>query len=254
MNELLLKLVIPPSITGVAAIAGGRWGGKVSGALVALPLTSGCVTFFLAHDQGTRFAATASIGALVGTLGQGAFCLAYAEAARKLKWPLPLLAGLCGFAISAVALRTIDIPLFWLLTCALAALAFVSALLARRMTGFLYIDVPTSGVATRVVVTTATVLLITGVSSLLGPWMSGLLATFPLLGAVMAGFAHHTRGPDAAIHVLQGFALGLFSTCAFFIVIAYCVDPLGIAGAFGLATLAALATQAGLFVRLRRPA
>jgi hypothetical protein len=90
---------------------------------------------------------------------------------------------------------------------------------------------------------TALVLLLTAGATLLGGRLSGLLATFPLYGGVLAAFAH--RGDAlAAVVVLRGFLLGLFAFVAFFLAVGALVRPAGVAAAFGTAVAAALAVQA----------
>src|SRR5438094_553447 len=66
--SLLLKVVLTPALIATATLVGRRWGGTMSGWLVGLPLTSAPVVFFLALDQGTAFATTASLAVLGGLL------------------------------------------------------------------------------------------------------------------------------------------------------------------------------------------
>jgi divalent metal cation (Fe/Co/Zn/Cd) transporter len=91
MQNLAVKLVVTPLLIGAASLAGRRWGDQLGGWLVALPLTSGPVAFFLATDHGVDFAATAAVAMLAGTISQVAFALAYRRLARRGR--LPALAG-----------------------------------------------------------------------------------------------------------------------------------------------------------------
>src|SRR5579864_7112040 len=68
MELVLLKLVLTPTLIGAASLAGRRWGAFIGGWLIALPLTSGPVTFFLALDQGPGFAAGVAAGSLLGVM------------------------------------------------------------------------------------------------------------------------------------------------------------------------------------------
>jgi hypothetical protein len=70
----------------------------LSGWLVGLPLTSGPVVFFLAIDQGSRFATTAALAVLLGTISQAAFAVAYAQAAVRTGWLIATPAGCGAFA------------------------------------------------------------------------------------------------------------------------------------------------------------
>ena len=62
---LLLKLILTPLLLGGVTLAGRKFGPTVSGWLVGLPLTSGPVSFFLALEQGTKFAARAARAGLL---------------------------------------------------------------------------------------------------------------------------------------------------------------------------------------------
>lgn len=70
VGNLLFKVVISPSLVGLASLASRRWGEAIGGWLVALPLTAGPVVFFLAIDQGPLFARSAALGCLAGGLAQ----------------------------------------------------------------------------------------------------------------------------------------------------------------------------------------
>jgi hypothetical protein len=90
-----LKLLLAPMLIALASLAARRWGPSVGGWLVALPLTSGPVLFFLALDHGASFAAAAAVGALAGLAAIAAFAFAYAVGGR----PGPLV----GFAFATAA-------------------------------------------------------------------------------------------------------------------------------------------------------
>jgi hypothetical protein len=94
------------------------------------------------------------------------------------------------------------------------------------------------------VVTTIFVLLLTGSAPTLGTQLTGLLAPFPLYGAILAVFAQQQDGAVPAIGVLRGLVFGLFSFASFFLVLAVLLGQLPIARAFGAASAVALASQA----------
>jgi hypothetical protein len=76
----------------------------------------------------------------------------------------------------------------------------------------------------------------------LGSHLAGLLSPFPVFGAVLAIFTHHTDGPAGGIQVLDGLLLGLFAPAVFFLVLALTLPVLGLVG-FAIATAAALTAQ-----------
>ena len=102
-------------------------------------------------------------------------------------------------------------------------------------------------------VATALVLGLTALAPLAGPRLSGLLATYPVFAAVLAGFSQRGRGAAAAIQVLRGLLTGLFAYTGFFATLAIALPALGIAAGFALATGVALAIQ-GASLRLVRRA
>ena len=252
MDTLLLKLVVTPVLIGVATLIGRRWGQAIGGWLVGLPLTSAPISFFFALDHGTQFAADATAGSLLGIAAESSFCIAYAACARRAGWSGALLVGSCAFA-AAVAILSVLPPLS---RPAIVALPLAVLLLALYVTprfkpGTPIAAAPRWDLPARMVATTALVVVLTATAGRLGPQLSGIVATYPLFASVLAVFGHRAYGADAALNVLRGLLLGLFSFAAFFVVLGAAIVPLGIAEAFALATLAALATQ-GLSLQVVR--
>jgi hypothetical protein len=242
-QNVALKAVVTPLLIGGASMAGRRFGHHVGGWAVGLPLTSGPVAFFLVSDQGASFAAAAAVGMLAGTISQVAFALAYRTFARHgAKWAF--LVGAGAFAVATLILSA----LHW---SAAATFALVLAVLvsgctvAARTTPVPPVEPrqpPGWDIPARMVAATAVVLLITGLAPVLGPHLAGLLSPFPVFGAVLALFTHHTHGPTGASQVLSGLLLGLFAPAVFFVALALALPSAGLL-AFVIATAAALAVQ-----------
>jgi len=242
---LALKLVLTPALIAAASIAGRRWGPAVSGWVVGLPLTSGPIAFFLALERGTSFAAAAALGSLAGAIAEAAFCVAYALGARA-GWPTALTAASVTFAVVAAALQRPALSLL-----GLALVTFVTLMLVLRFlprTGVTAVPVPPSrwDLPARMVIATALVLAITESAPVLGPRLSGVLATFPVYAAILTIFAHRA-GPAPAVAVLRGLLLGLFAFAGFFVVLGALIERTGLAVAFAAAIVSALAIQAGSF-------
>ncbi len=251
MAVRLLELTLTPALIAAATLASRRFGAGVGGWLVALPWTSGPVVLFLALDHGTRYAAAAAAGSLAGALGQCAFCVAYGRIARRRTWAGSLAAGSLAFALVAVLLDVLPLrlaPLVAVLPVALAASARLlgrggeagQAALPRRF------ELPL-----RMAVGTALVLAVTGLASTLGPRASGLLATYPLITAVLAVFAHREDGSRSAALVLRGLVVGLLSFAGFFAVLHVLLERTGIAPAFAAALAAALLLHAATLAAVR---
>jgi hypothetical protein len=247
-----LKLVLTPLLVGAASLAGRRWGPSVGGWLIGIPFTSGPVAFFLALDPGPRFAALAAEATMAGAISQAAFCLAYSWTAPRFGWSTSLVAATVGYAAATVLL--IQVPLRGGLLFVVIIVVLVFALLLMPLRGIPLssrVDFPRWDLPARMVVATAFVVVLTGIAPLLGPRLAGLLAPFPLYGAVLAGFAHRLQGAGSAVAVLRGLLLGLFAFAAFFLVLSGLL-PYGIALAFGFAIAAALAVQGGSLLVGRR--
>jgi hypothetical protein len=252
VEGLTLKLVLTPALIGGVSLAGRRWGPGVSGWLVGFPLTSGPVAFFLALDHGVTFAAAAAVGSMTGAGAQAVFCLLYGRLTRRGRGRWTLLAGSLGFAAATVVLQCAVLSLAWLVPIVIGVLAIALVFMPKDSEAPAPAPLPRWDIPARMTVTTALVLFLTGFATVLGPQLTGLLATYPLYGAILAGFAHHLEGPGPAIRVLRGLLLGLFAFAGFFLVLALSIERAGIARAFAAAIAAALILQGGALWALRR--
>jgi hypothetical protein len=257
---LALKLVLTPTLIGIATLVGRRFGPSISGWLVGLPLTSGPVSLFLAIEQGTAFAASAAAGSLTGVGAAAIFALAYAACARRLPWPATVLVASAVFLAAAFALDQLMLarepaaPIVVLyLVGVVAALAVTRAIPSPRgpvpETASPPWDLPA-----RMIVTTGLVLAITGFAPQLGPRLSGLIATYPIYASVLAVFAHVQHGPAAATQVVRGLSFGIVAFATFFLSIGSLVDRTGVAPAFAIAIAGALVVQGVTLTRIRTKA
>ena len=253
MDTLVLKLVVTPVLILSASLAGRRWGETVSGWFIGLPLTSGPVCFFLALEQGTGFAASTARGSLAGAAAESGFALGYVMTARVSGWPRALLAGTLGYAALAALLQAAS--QLWLLGAIVyAALVAGLLLMPRLRTGSATIPAPPRwDIPARMAVATALVFGLTELAPLFGARLSGLLATYPLFGAVLAAFAHRLSGAAAAERVLRGLLIGLFGFTGFFLLLASTIERNSIAASFAAASALALLIQGGSLWLMRRP-
>jgi hypothetical protein len=260
---LALKLLLTPLLIGGATLVARRWGPLVGGWIIALPLTSGPVLFFLALDHGAGFASAAAVGSLAGLAAIAAFCVGYAAVAGRLGrssrvpsgWREPGV-GLAGaslaFAVAAVLLQPVVATSIWLVLLAvLAAVTIAARLIPRSGEPHAPIEHPWWDLPARMVVATTLVVTLTAVAPLLGPGWSGLVATFPVYLSVMAAFAHRHVGPAAANDVLRGMLAGLYGTAAFYVVLNLALLPLGIPVAFAAAIATALVIDAATLRAVR---
>jgi hypothetical protein len=255
--SLLLKVILTPALIASATLVGRRWGETMSGWLVGLPLTSGPVLFFLALDQGTRFAAAASLGVILGVSSQAIFALAYIWLGGSASWQIGVLSGSAGFALATVLFQLVPMP-----AVIEPLIVAASLLLALRILPSAQRQPPDPGRPTssdlplRVIIATGLVIGLTSVAPALGARLSGLISPFPLYAAILAIFGQRSGGFNAALAVWRGLLFGLFSFLAFFTAIAASIVSQGIAISFLLAVGSALAVQgmALVLMRIRDPA
>ena len=244
MNTLAFKLTVTPLLILAASLASRRWGEAVAGWFVGLPLTSAPVCFFLALDQGPDFAATVSLGSLVGVASEATFVLLYSIVARRSGWPLALGAASLGFAFCSFLSTKATLPLWPAVVAALTALLVALVLMPRfDPTAAMLPRRPRWDIPARMVVATTLVLSLTALAPYIGARAGGLLSTYPVFATVLAAFGHHSRGAAAAVQVLRCLLIGLFAFIGFFAALALTIVPHGIAFAFVAATLVALAVQ-----------
>ncbi len=251
-GALALKLVLTPVLIGAASLAGRRWGSAVGGWLIGIPFTSAPIAFFLALNPGPAFAARASEAILAGAVSQAAFCVAYAWSSRRGGWVASLAAAVVAYAVSTVALTQFSVGTggtFAVVMIVLVVVLFVmpdASRTAARPVAFPRWDLPA-----RMVVATAFVVALTEAAPALGPRLSGLLAPFPIYGAVLASFARSVEGADAAVQVVRGLVLGLFAFACFFAVLSLLLER-NLALAFAAAIAITLVVQGAALLAGRR--
>jgi hypothetical protein len=257
---LLLKLVLAPLLVVGSSLAGRRWGDRVAGTLVAFPIVAGPILLITSLDHGVRFGARAASASLLGLVSLAVFVVSFGYASRRCGW-------LTSVAVSWTATVAADILL------AQRALApgwgllvvLVTVWVADRLVKGIYDDQPQAGAGARVapwwdlpgraVATAVLVLTVTGVSALVGPVVTGILAPFPIATSVVAAFVLAQYGSAAVVRTLAGVVRGLVGFAAFSFLLAVLLVPLGIPGAFAVATAGVLVVQlSSVVTRLEWPA
>ncbi len=248
MPLLLLKLTLTPILIGGASLAARRWGPTIGGWIVGLPLTSGPVLLFIALEHGPSFAATTSVGTLLGIAAIAGYCVGFIAASPRGPAVAFAAASVSYVATGLVGQLLAGWP--FLALVALSSGAIVVAFLrlpatsGRRSTT----PHPVWDLPARMVVGTALVLGLTSLAPLLGPTASGIATTFPVYVSVLSIFAFLHDGRAAALGVLRGLLVGLFGTIGFYIAVHTLVESAGIGPAFAAAVATSLAVS-GLALR-----
>ena len=243
---LLLKLVLVPFFLLLVSLAGRRWGASTAGWLAGLPIVAGPILFFIAVDHGPLYAAGAASAALGAILSTAAFGAAYAQACRRLAWPMALAVALLSWVSAATLLSLLPPALGLSVGAALATLLVAPRLFpaAPAVAPSRSASSSRGELAVRMGAGALLTLGVTLASAQVGPRWSGLLAVFPLLGSVLAVFSHRGQGAVFAVVLLRGMVTGFYAFASFCLVLALALPRLGTGLSFLLASASALAVQA----------
>jgi hypothetical protein len=247
---LLVKLILAPLLVAVVTLIMRKWGAKVGGLLMGLPLTTGPIFLFLAIDHGPRFAARASVGILFGLIGLAAFAVAYALSSVRFGW-----VGCLGFASAAFLAFSVTASRLGSGIVVGASSAWIALLLASSLMRGPRLETapppPPPGpppsswweIWVRMVAVAALTLATTALAGKLGPVLSGIAGTYPVAITVMVVFTHIELGRAAAAAMLRGSVLSWFAFASCFLVIGVLIEELGIAASMSCGALAAVITS-----------
>lgn len=246
MLALVLKLTLAPALVAAATLAARRLGHRAGGLIAGLPVVAAPIVLIYAVEQGDAFARDAAAAGALGLVSPVLFCLAYAACARSAGYVAALAAGWLAFSAATALLSAVYPPLALSVAIALMGIGGASWLLARAVTGPVEASAPSDLLLWRLAITAALVVAATTAAHGLSAHLAGLLATFPIITAVLAGFTQASVGADAAIELLSGLVPALACFLAFFATLAATLTSLGGPAAFGVATAATLALWACL--------
>jgi hypothetical protein len=249
MGTLALQLVLAPLLVAAGSLAQRRWGQRVGGLVVGLPLTSLPLLFLVAVAHGPGFAARASTASLEGTVAAALMVWAWAAAARRRGVAASLAAGSAVFAASIAVL---DLSPAWPAAAGACAGVLVYAATLRwwpqggtpepgsTRPG----SPPPRRLWLRVLLAAGFSVVVAGTSGGLGPHLAGLVTALPLLTGVIGALTHREEGPTEARAFLHGVTRGSFSVVTALAVLAFGLPGGHVALCFAAAAAAAVATQA----------
>ena len=240
---LVFKLLLTPLFIALISLADRRWGAKVGGWLVGLPLTSAPVTLFITLELGTTFASHVASGVLMGLISQAIFCITYGWLSLWVNWVGSWLIGWGAFFAATFAFEQISPPLPLVFLGIISSLFLALFLWPKPGGQEVSTQAPAWATIGRMVMATTFVLVLTSTANLLGPHLSGLLSPLPIFATVFAVFAHKLQGARAARQVLHGVVVSSFACAVFFLLVAEYIGQWSIVATFSGATLCALLTQ-----------
>jgi hypothetical protein len=247
LDLILLKVAIAPAFVGLVSLMALRYGHRAAGWLVALPITTGTILVVLTLTEGAAFASSAAVGAVLGIVSTGVFCLGYARSAPRYPWPVCLAVAAAGFSASTLVLSRVPELLPVDLAGSVLALCVVLAVLPTPSGAAKATPAPRWEIPLRMVTAAVIVLAITTAADRLGSQLSGLLSPVPVFTITLVIFTHSREGPAPVFVFLRGLQYGLFSFVAFCAVVAVLLVPYGV----GISFTAGLGGLFGVYAVVR---
>lgn len=202
------------------------------------------IILVLVLEHGSAFGARAGAATLIGLFPTAVFVVVYGRLAQRFGPVVCVGAGWAAFLAVVGLLATVQVPRGVALVVVFAAFWAAARLLPDLTgTGTTPAPLPRWDVSLRMTAAGTLVALISLLSSSLGAQLSGLLAPFPVLTAVLAGFTHRNGGPAPVELALRGFLLGYYGFAAFAFVISLTLTRMPDVWAFALALAAAPVAQ-----------
>lgn len=249
---LAFKLITAPVLIYCLTMLSRRFGPAIGGLLMGVPLLTGPISFFTGMENGYEFAQHAAVANFVGQISTCHFCFCYAAAAKRMNCWASMVASVLAFFVATFIWSQFTwsfVPALGLLLVTIVLMIFLMK--PVNMDAIARIT-PRFDLAARMVISTAFVVLITILTRLLGPQLSGLVAPFPVFVLILSVFTHYQTGAAAASNLLRGVVVGSFSFAAFFTVVATSLTTFGPIITYGVATLASLLVSAIVYLVTHR--
>ena len=253
MTILLCKLALAPAFVVLVSMIARRFGPRIGGVVGGLPVVAGPILLVLALQEGDAFAADAARTSVLSLVGLTAFVVLCARTPPQAPACGAVLVGWALFLSVGAVVAAVDLPL-----PAAAAVSLVAFAAALRWG--MPVPGPHAGSASRpphdlllrAFTAAVMVVAVTSVSDALGSAWSGVLAPFPTVTSVLAGFslAHDPR--PATQTLLRSMVIGFFSFAAFLATVAATLEPWGTAPSFLTALAVAAVMQIAFIAVLSR--
>lgn len=244
---LLLRIAVPPVLVALMSLAARKWGPTIGGLIMGLPWMTGPVLFFLAYDKGPEFAVAACTGIELAVVGIAGYVLAFGFLARHAPWPVCLVGSVTTYFLIGRFAQELTINLWQATLLGVAALIATYLLLPKPRTATFPGRLPWWDIPARMLATFCLVAIIMTTADRLGPRVSGIVSSYPVILTVIGSFTLSQWGPDAVLRVLRGMTLSLMAFSGFFLVVGYALPTLGLVPSFALGAITAISISA-LFI------
>jgi len=240
--KALITIVMILALAWIAEKASPRIAGILSG----YPIGTALVLFFYGIQFGPDFAVATVPYNMLGHVSALVFVFLYFLGSRNSTVGSILLASLCaaiGYLSVAWTLSHLEPSLLSGIAVSFTSIAFFSFLL--RKIPNTTIDSPThytpGMILFRLVFSTATVLIITGLAQSVGVKWAGLFSAFPLVVFPLLVLIHLNYGAQRAHTVLKNFPRGLWTVLVYSITISLTYERFGVFLGTAIGYLAATA-------------
>ncbi|NIJ51531.1 hypothetical protein [Dyadobacter arcticus] len=241
---------MPPLIAGVT-LAVRKWGEGLGGWIGGFPWIAGPISFFIALEHGSAFAASTINSALLGSIGTILFALVYSLLSARFSWlPTVLISYSVYFSVALLSLGR-DVSLSVAVGLNLIVLTAVLYFFPKPKGKNDVRKQPIYDIPLRMLVSTFFVVMLTQAADVLGPTWSGILTPFPIMTSTLAVFTHAQQGSDAAARILYGLMLAGYGFVAFLVGVALIVPQMSIGAAYGILMIGTMAVN-GITIRLIR--
>ncbi len=244
---ILSKILVTFLTVVLLARVAERMSPRHAGLLAGFPLGTGIALYFFGWQQGAQFAADSAVYALSGLSASAALAWGYAQViVRRGKvafMPLAIIAGLVTFFVCNLLLQQLPGYRWVSLMVVVAAIVLFRTLLkpipevpvaaAPQQTApdsvwRHWLSSKTGSLIFRASMASLTILMITGLSALLGPERAGLLAAFPVSFFPLMLILHLTYGADVLATTIKHYPDGLGSLVVYTLAVSFLYPVLGI--------------------------
>jgi len=249
----LLKIVLTAALVVGAARATERAGPLLGALILTLPIGAGPAYFFLALEHPPEFLAASALASLAVNAVSAVFGLVYAALAQRRSLAVSLLVPLALWAVLALILRQVTWTLgsVLLLNAVTYAVCLPVAARFRHAPAPVYLrrwyDAPLRALLVCLIVSA-----VVGLSARVGPTLTGILATAPMVMTSMILILQPRVGGKVAAAVIANGLTGMVGFGAALVVLHLAAMPLGNAAALVLGLLTSMGWNLCLWTIWRR--
>ena len=242
--SLVSKMVVTAAFVVLATATAERAGALVGALIATLPIAAGPAYVFLSLDHDAAFIARSALTSFAVNAATAVFALTYAAAAQRNGLVVSIAAALAVWTVLATVVRSID----WTLIGAVALNLIVvpgCATIGRRLREATmplvmrrWYDIPL-----RATMAALLVAVVVGLSTRVGPAVTGILAVFPIVLLSLMLILQPRIGGKASAAVLANTISGLGGFSCSILTLHLAAMPLGPPAALLLALAVSLAAN-----------